>query len=206
MWGWGIMNQVAVQEATNIRYPMENFIGVWWSGSENDVMPAAEKANGYKSLAFFAVNDDFPVYDDIKKYVVDAGKAAGAGNMVGDRLYNAGMMEAMLTVEAIKNAQEIHGTKQITPAMMRDGMEALKVNNELMKSLGMENFVAEFDVSCQNHGGNGLVNMSQWDAEAGKWSIIDANIQSDQDIIQPLVDQDSMAFAKEAGITPGCVN
>jgi hypothetical protein len=70
----------------------------------------------------------------------------------------------------------------------------------------MENFLPEFDVSCQNHGGNGLVNMSQWDAEAGKWSIIDANIQSDQDIIQPLVEQDSMAFAKEAGITPGCVN
>ncbi len=206
MWGWGIMNQVAIQEAANIRYPMENFIGVWWSGSENDVMPAAEKANGYKSLAFFAVNDDFPIYNDIKKFVVDAGKAAGAGNMVGDRLYNAGIMEAMLTVEAIKNAQKIHGTMKINASMMRDGMEALKVDNALMKSLGMENFLPEFEVSCQNHGGNGIVNMSQWDAAAGKWSIIDANIQSDQDIIQPLVDQDSMAFAKESGVTPSCVN
>ncbi len=33
MWGWGVMNQVAIQEAVNIRFPMENFIGVWWSGS-----------------------------------------------------------------------------------------------------------------------------------------------------------------------------
>lgn len=34
MWGWGVMNQVAVQEAANIRFPMENFIGNWWAGSD----------------------------------------------------------------------------------------------------------------------------------------------------------------------------
>jgi branched-chain amino acid transport system substrate-binding protein len=34
MWGWGVMNQVAVQEAINIRFPMENFIGNWWAGAE----------------------------------------------------------------------------------------------------------------------------------------------------------------------------
>ena len=44
MWGWGVMNQVAIQEAVNIRFPMENFIGIWWSGSENDVTPAGAGA------------------------------------------------------------------------------------------------------------------------------------------------------------------
>jgi len=39
MYGWGVMNQVAIQEAANIRYNMENFMGIWWSGSENDVIP-----------------------------------------------------------------------------------------------------------------------------------------------------------------------
>ena len=42
MWGWGVMNQVAIQEAANIRFPMENFIGIWWSGSENDVLAAGD--------------------------------------------------------------------------------------------------------------------------------------------------------------------
>ena len=50
MWGWGVMNQVAIQEAANIRYPMENFIGIWWSGSENDVLPVGDAATGYKAL------------------------------------------------------------------------------------------------------------------------------------------------------------
>ncbi|NDA09206.1 MAG: ABC transporter permease, partial [Alphaproteobacteria bacterium] len=50
MWGWGVMNPTAIQEAANIRFPMENFIGVWWSGSENDVRPVGAAANGYKAL------------------------------------------------------------------------------------------------------------------------------------------------------------
>ena len=41
MWGWGVMNQVAIKEAAAIRFPMDRFIGVWWSGSENDVAPVA---------------------------------------------------------------------------------------------------------------------------------------------------------------------
>ena len=51
MWGWGVMNQVAIQEAANIRFPMDHFIGIWWSGSENDVLPVGDGANGYKALA-----------------------------------------------------------------------------------------------------------------------------------------------------------
>ena len=65
IWGWGVMNQVAVQEAINIRYPMDQFIGVWWSGAQHDVMSAGEAADGYKAITFHAVGDDYPVFDDI---------------------------------------------------------------------------------------------------------------------------------------------
>ncbi|MDH5452075.1 MAG: ABC transporter substrate-binding protein, partial [Paracoccaceae bacterium] len=79
MWGWGVMNAVAIQEAVNIRFPMENLIGVWWSGSENDAIPAGDGANGYKAISFHGTGSAYPVYDDMKKYVIDAGKAAGDG-------------------------------------------------------------------------------------------------------------------------------
>ena len=46
LWGWGVMNQVAIKEAAAINYPMDHFIGVWWSGSEADVVPAGEGAKG----------------------------------------------------------------------------------------------------------------------------------------------------------------
>ena len=197
MWGWGVMNQVAIQEAANIGYPMENFIGIWWSGSENDVIPVGDKANGYKALTFHAVGSDFPVFEDIQKHVVDAGKAAGAGDQVGTVLYNRGMYAAMLAVEAAKTAQELHGTKDINPAQMRDGMEALVMDAAKMDSLGMPNFGPEFTVDCENHGGPGLGAMQQWDAGAGEWKLISDFEPSDMEIIQPLIDEDSGAFAEE---------
>ena len=60
MWGWGVMNQVAIQEAANIRFPMDHFIGVWWSASENDVLPAGAGANGYKAVAFHNTRQGLP--------------------------------------------------------------------------------------------------------------------------------------------------
>ncbi|MQQ08061.1 ABC transporter substrate-binding protein [Epibacterium sp. SM1979] len=204
MWGWGVMNQVAVQEAANIRFPMENFIGVWWSGAEHDVAAAGAKANGYKAVTFHNVGDDFPVFDDMRKYVVDAGLAAGAGDNVGKVLYNRGMYAAMLAVEAAKTAQEMHDTGDITAAMMRDGMEALVIDEAKMSALGMPNFGPTFNVSCENHGGLGLVGVTQWDADNQTWSLISDFKPTDGEVIGALVNEDSTAFASENGIEERC--
>ncbi len=204
MWGWGVMNQVAIQEAANIRFPMDKFIGIWWSGSENDVLPAGDGANGYKALTFHNLGKDYPLFDDLQQYVVDAGKAAGAGDQIGTALYNRGMYAAMLAAEAAKTAQAIHGTADITPAMMRDGMEALEITEAKMSELGLPGFGPEFTVSCENHGGNGLGAVAQWDAAAGEWNLITGYEASDQDVIGALVDEDSAAFAAENSITPSC--
>ncbi len=203
-WGWGVMNQVAVQEAVNIRFPMENMIGIWWSGSENDVLAAGEGANGYKALTFHGVGDDFPVFDDIKKYVVDTGKAAGAGDQIGTVLYNRGLYAAMLAAEAAKNAQEMNGTKDITAAMMRDGMEALDITEEKMAALGLPGFGPAFKVSCQNHGGDGLVGVTQWDAAAKEWKLISDFSQTDEAVVDPLIAEDSAAYASENKIESSC--
>ncbi|AXI41021.1 ABC transporter substrate-binding protein [Sulfitobacter sp. SK011] len=204
MWGWGVMNQVAIQEAANIRYPMDQFIGVWWSGAQHDVLPAGDAANGYKAVTFHAVGDDYPVFDDIRKYVVDAGKAAGAGDQVGTVLYNRGLYAAMLAAEAAKDAQAANGVTDITGGMMRDAMENLSITEERMASLGMPNFGPSFQVSCENHGGPGLVAVGQWDATAKEWSLISEFKESDMEIIQPLIDEDSAAFAAENNIEPNC--
>ncbi|NRB02757.1 MAG: ABC transporter substrate-binding protein [Rhodobacteraceae bacterium] len=204
MWGWGVMNQVAVQEAANIRYPMENFIGIWWSGSENDVLPAGEAANGYKALTFHGVGSDFPVFADIQKHVVDTGKAAGAGDQIGTVLYNRGLYAAMLAAEAAKKAQSIHGVAEITPAMMRDGMEALEITPALQEELGIPGFGPNFSVSCENHGGPGLVGVTQWDASAKTWSLISDFKPTDTEVIGALIEEDSTAYASENNIALSC--
>jgi branched-chain amino acid transport system substrate-binding protein len=204
MWGWGVMNQVAIQEAVNIRFPMENFIGVWWSGSENDVVPAGPKANGYKSLTFHGVGNEFPVLDEIKKYVVDAGKAAGAGDQVGTVLYNRGMYMAMLHSEAARTAQKMTGNSDVSQGDMIKAMEAFEMTEAKMVELGLPNFGPSFKVTCQNHGGDGLVAVAQWDANAGSWNMISDYKQSDQSVVAKLIAEDSAAYAAENNITPNC--
>ena len=204
MWGWGVMNQVAIQEAVNIRFPMENFIGVWWSGSENDVLPAGPKANGYKALTFHGVGNEFPVLDEIKKYVVDAGKAAGAGDQVGTVLYNRGMYMAMLHSEAARTAQKMTGNSDVSQGDMIKAMEAFEMTEAKMVDLGLPNFGPSFKVTCQNHGGDGLVAVAQWDANAGSWNMISDYKQSDQSVVAKLIAEDSAAYAAENNITPNC--
>ncbi len=202
MWGWGVMNQVAIQEAANIRYPMDKFIGVWWSASENDVLPAGDSANGYKAIAMHGVGDDFPIYEDMRKHVLDAGKAAGDGSNLGTVLYNRGMYAAMLAAEAAKTAQEIHDTRALTPSQMRDGMEALKIDQARMAELGLPNFGPEINVTCENHGGPGLGAIQQWDAGAKQWSLITDFTGADREIVDALIMEDSDAYAAENNITP----
>ena len=60
MWGWGAMNPTAVKEAAKIRYPMDKFIGVWWSGGEDDARPAGPGAKGYKTLELQCGRRRFP--------------------------------------------------------------------------------------------------------------------------------------------------
>ena len=205
MWGWGVMNAVAIQEASNIRFPMENFIGVWWSGSEQDVRPAGAGADGYKSLAMHGTGRDYPIYDDIQEYVIDRGLAAGTGDEVGTVLYSRGMYASMLAVEAAKKAQELHGTDMITPAMMRDGMANLVITEELMEELGLPGFGPAFEVTCQNHGGTGEAMIQQWDASSGTWNLITDWIAPDREMIMEMVMEDSLAFAAENDIEPQCL-
>ena len=204
MWGWGVMNQVAIQEAANIRFPMEKFIGVWWSGAEPDVLPAGEAADGYKSINFTGTGTDFPIFEDMQEYVVDAGEAAGDGTSLGQVQYNRGMFAAMMAAEAIKTAQEMHGVSKIDRAMMRDGMENLEITDAKLEALGLPDFAPTFSVSCENHSGPGKALVQQWDAEAQEWNAITDFMTADRELIMPLVMDDSMAYAEENDIEMRC--
>lgn len=202
MYGWGVMNAAAIQEAANIRFPMENFIGIWWSGSEVDVGPVGAAANGYKAATFHGAGTDYPMYEDMKKYVLDTGKASQGGQHVGTVLYSRGLHAALVISEAIRKAQELAGTPQITAAQLRDGFEALDITPARLEELGLPDFGPEVKMTCDNHGGSGMARIQQWDAAAGKWNMISEFTEPDQEILTPLIAEDSEAYAKEASITP----
>ncbi|MBT8420035.1 MAG: ABC transporter substrate-binding protein [Gammaproteobacteria bacterium] len=197
MWGWGVMNQVAIKEAASIHFPMDKFIGVWWSANEGDVIPAGIGANGYKAITFTGNGRDYPLYKDLDKYIFEPGKAAGNGSQIGTHLYNRGIVQGLFLSEAIKTAQAMHGTRAITPAMMRDGLENLEMTEEKYVALGLPNFSVPFKVTCENHAAPGLGAIQQWDAKKKRWNQVSDFIASDREIVDPLILQDSAAYAAE---------
>ncbi|MGA7329219.1 MAG: ABC transporter substrate-binding protein [Rhodomicrobium sp.] len=204
LWGYGVMNQVSIKEAVGIRFPMDHYIGNWWSSAEPDVKPAGPEANGYLGAAFHAPGAGFPVHKDILKYVYGAGKAVDPSfkDRVGEVLYNRGVVAAMYTSEAIAKAQELHKTKEVTGEMVRDGFEALDITPARLKALGFDGFAPAVKITCANHEGPATGAIQQWDAASGKWKLITGFIESDQSVIQPLILADSEQYAKENNITP----
>jgi len=203
LWGWGVMNQVAIKEAASIRFPMDRFIGVWWSGSENDVKPAGAAAKGYLSGTFHAAGADFPVHKDIIKHVYDTGKATDPAfkERVGEVLYNRGLVAAMWTAEAMRTAMKMHNKTEIKGSDVRDGFEALDVDEKRLKELGLEGFTIPVKISCANHEGPGKVAVQQWDGK--EWKIVSKGYyEPDRDVVDKLIKEDSEQFAKDNNITP----
>jgi len=186
MWGWGAMNPAAVQEAAKINFPMDHFVGIWWSGSEDDARPAAGGGKGYLSLNFNAVGSNFPAIQDILAHVVAKGGSQSPREKVGENFYNRGIMNSVLMAEAIRNAQRLTGKKAVDAADVRRGLETVKITAERWKEIGLENFAAPLEVTCTDHNGHHAAYMQQWDG--AKWVKISDWITPMKDKVQPLLD------------------
>jgi branched-chain amino acid transport system substrate-binding protein len=198
--GWGAMNPTALQEAARVDFPRERIVGVWWSGSEEDVIPAKDAAKGYISTAFNPSGTDFPVIQNIIKYVEDAGKGNIDRKRVGTIYYNRGVIHGIVAAEAIRTAQAKFGARPITGEEMRWGIENLHITAERLKELGAEGLMQPLTITCADHEGGGAVKFQQWDGE--KWVIITDWIQADRDLVRPLVEESAAKYAKEKGIVP----
>src|SRR5712672_3072069 len=153
LWGWGVMNSAAVTEAGNVNYPRDKMLGVWWSGAEPDVIPAGDKAAGYKALMLQHGAGKFSVHADMDKHVYAKGKGSSEPGKVGEVLYNRGLVNAMLGVEAIRTAQEKFGKKPLTGEQVRWGLENLNLSDARLKELGFEGMLKPIKISCSDHEG-----------------------------------------------------
>ncbi|KJS19489.1 MAG: ABC transporter permease [Hoeflea sp. BRH_c9] len=187
MWGWGAMNPTAVKEATKIRYPMDKFYGVWWSGGNDDAAAGGEAAKGYRTLNFHGVGADYPVIADIKKHIVDAGKSQVDPAKFADNLYNRGVYNSMLIAEGIRRAQELTGKTVIDATDMRAGLENLDITEERLKEMGMEGFALPMKLSCSDHSGHHKVYVVEWDGKdwqkSGDW------FSPDVEMVRPLLEK-----------------
>ena len=204
MSGWGVMNQVAIKEAAAINYPMDHFVGNWWSGSDADVIPAGAGSKGYKSAAFHQPGAKFRVFDDIVQYVYKGDTLKAQKNNIGEVLYNRAVLNAMFGAEAVRTAQGKFGNKAMTGEQVRWGLENLNITDKRLSHLGMEGFTRPVKVSCADHEGGGPILIQQWDGQ--QWKIVSDWIPTMRDVVRPMIEKTAAAYAKENNITPRSCN
>jgi branched-chain amino acid transport system substrate-binding protein len=197
MWGWGAMNPTAIKEAAKINYPLDHFIGIWWSGSDDDARPAGQDGKGYLALNLNGLGASYPAIQDVLKYVVDKGKSqVDSKERVGENFYNRGVMNSVLLAEAIRNAQRITGKKAVVGEDVRRGLETLKITAERWKELGLPDFAAPLtSVTCTDHNGHQDAYMQQWDGS--KWVKVSDWISPMRDKVMPLLDQAAKEYVTQ---------
>ena len=200
--GWGVMNPTAIKAAQRAGYPRDKILGVWWSGSEEDVIPAGDAAKGYIAAAFNVSGTNYPVIQDIMKHVYGKGKGEmDDKSRIGSAYYNRGVVFSIITSEAVRKAQERFGKgKPMTGEQVRWGLENLNIDNAYLKKLGATGFMQPLKVSCMDHEGGGAVKFQQWDGK--QWKVITDWIPSDQKLVRPMIEASAAQYAKEKGITP----
>jgi branched-chain amino acid transport system substrate-binding protein len=198
--GWGVMNPTALREAQRVGIKANRIIGVWWAGSEEDVIPAGDAAKGYIAAGFHGAGREYPVI----KEILDQLHSKGRGNIdvarVGTIYYNRGVVHGIITVEAIRKAQDKFGKRPLTGEEIRWGIENLSFDAKSIQALGARGLLPAFKLSCTDHEGGGAVRFLQWNGE--KWVNRSDWIGTDQKLVRPMIEASAAQYAKEKGITP----
>src|SRR5437879_11014121 len=105
--GWGVMNPTALKAAAKVGFPRTKIVGVWWSGAEEDVIPAGDAAKGYVAAAFNVSGSNYPVIKEIEKNVYAKGKGEMEDHSrVGSIYYNRGVVFGIISPAAMRTAQD----------------------------------------------------------------------------------------------------
>jgi branched-chain amino acid transport system substrate-binding protein len=196
---WGVSCTVPLKEAARLGFPPNRILGVWWCGSEEDVLPAGPAAKGYYSANWHGVGRDYPLVQEIIDKVYGAMKGNISFTRVGSAYWARGLWAGVVGEEAMLAAHKKFGVKVLNAEEMRWGMENLDITEARIKQLGLEGFMSPIKTSCENHEGGKEVLFQQWDGE--KWKLVD-KIAPMFDFVWPMIKESAAKYAKEQGITP----
>ena len=201
MWTYGVMSTVSLKTAAKTGYPRDKLLGVWWAGSEEDVVPASDAAKGYVSASFTASGTNFPVMQDIKNKVYGAKKGnLEDPNRLGNVMYTRGVVYGMILVEALRVAQNQFGKgKVMTPEQLRWGLEHLNLTEARIAQLGAAGLFPAIKTSCSDHEGSGMVKFQRWDGTGFKQ--VTPFMAGDRQMVRKMVEEAAGKYATEKKIS-----
>jgi branched-chain amino acid transport system substrate-binding protein len=152
---FGRSPSVAIKEYKRAGFPLSKVMGLVWASAEADIDAAGgwAVAEGYHTMSFAGVGDDFPVRQEIKAMYKKEGKDPPK-EMDDTVMYNRGLFIAALHVEAIRNALKANGGKKPTGEEVKKGFEAIH-------DFTLGGLVPPLTITAADHEGGGWVQIYQ---------------------------------------------
>ena len=198
--GWGVMNPTALKEAARVGFPRDRMVGVWWSGAEEDTVPAGDAAEGFIAAGFHPSGTGFPVIQDIVAHVYDAGEGELPRERLGSIYYNRAVVWAVVSIEAIRKAMDMFGNRPVSGPEVQQALETLEMTPERIAELGATGLVPPFAVTCADHEGGAAVMFQQW--RGGAWVPVSDWVETDRALVRPMIEESAAQYAAEQGVAP----
>jgi len=152
---FGAGPSAAIKELKRNGYPLSKAVGLVWASGEHDIIGAGgwAVAEGYHTMSFAGVGDDYPVRQEIRAMYKAQGKEPPKA--IDDTvMYNRGILWAALHVEATRNALKANGGKPPTGEEVKKGFEQIK-------DFSLGGLVPPLEVTATDHQGGGWVQVFQ---------------------------------------------
>lgn len=152
---FGRSPSVAIKELKGAGYPLSKVVGLVWASAEPDIAAAGgwAVAEGYHTIQFAGVGDDYPVRQEIVAMYKAQGKEPPR-EMANTVYYNRGLLEAAVHVEAIRNAIKARNGAPPTGEDVKKGFEAIR-------GMTLGGLVPPIELSASDHEGGGWVEVFQ---------------------------------------------
>jgi branched-chain amino acid transport system substrate-binding protein len=144
-----------------VGYPLRKVVSFVWGSAEADVEAAGGfgVAEGYNTMQYAGVGQDFPVIKEIRELYKKEGKEPPK-EMASSVYYNRGVMWAAVAIEAVRNALQAKPDGKITGEDVRKGFERIK-------GVSLGGLLPPLEITPNDHEGGGWVQI--WQVKGGKF-------------------------------------
>jgi branched-chain amino acid transport system substrate-binding protein len=148
---FGRSPSVLIKGLKGAGFPLKKVIGLVWASAEADIQAAGgwSVAEGYNTLQFAGAGDDYPVRQEIKAMYKKDGKDPPK-EMDDTVVYNRGLLQAAVQIEALKNALKLSGGQKPTSEQVKQGMEQIH-------DFTLGGIVPPLQITATDHEGGGFV-------------------------------------------------
>ena len=173
---FGRSPSVLIKGLKGAGFPLSKVVGLVWASAEADILAAGgwATAGGYNTMQFAGAGDDYPVRQEIKAMYKKEGKEPPK-EMDNTVIYNRGLLQAAIQIQALTNALKISDGKLPTHEQIKAGMEQIK-------DFTLGGLVPPLQITADDHEGGGWVRI--FTAKGGKFVAATDWIHSYRDVVE----------------------